>query len=97
GEHGNSETKDKVAKKSSEFVEDFFDVVDGVNATDWDTDAIEGSTQPIVQKKSGKRSKARRVNPSSAESDYEPIRVQAQLDQAIKANARGQELLKQHQ
>ncbi|GAB2281707.1 hypothetical protein Dimus_016277 [Dionaea muscipula] len=73
GEHSHSETEVKIAKKSSESVEDFFD------ATDVDIDTTEGPAQPVLKKKLGKSTKARRVNPFSPELDYNLIGVQAQL------------------
>ncbi|GAB2281204.1 hypothetical protein Dimus_015809 [Dionaea muscipula] len=97
GEHSNSETEAEIAKKSSESVEDFFDAVDGGTSIVEENDATGGDTQRVVQKKSGRGSKAKRVDPSPAESDYNLIHLQAQLDQAMKENARLQELLKQHQ
>ncbi|GAB2268439.1 hypothetical protein Dimus_003400 [Dionaea muscipula] len=89
-EHYDSETKDEAAKKSSESVEVFYDAVDE------DIVTTGGPTQSAEKKISGKSSKVRRVDPSSAEPDYELIRVQVQLDQAMKANSRLQELLKHH-
>ncbi|GAB2266537.1 hypothetical protein Dimus_001539, partial [Dionaea muscipula] len=63
-------------------------------AYDKDKDATGGDPQPTVQNKSGRSSKARRVDPSSAELDYNLVNLQAQLDQAMKEYARLQELLK---
>ncbi|GAB2296139.1 hypothetical protein Dimus_030272 [Dionaea muscipula] len=77
----------QAVKKSSESVEDFYDVVDSSTASDEDKDATGEDTLSDVRKKSGRSSKVRRVDPSSGKLDYELIRVQAQLDQAMMANA----------
>ncbi|GAB2278589.1 hypothetical protein Dimus_013267 [Dionaea muscipula] len=73
GEQSEKEVKDI----GSESVEDFFDAEEGGIAIDGDTYATEGPTQPVVEKKSRKSHKIRRVDPSSVEPDYELIHVQA--------------------
>ncbi|GAB2288056.1 hypothetical protein Dimus_022401 [Dionaea muscipula] len=93
-----SKTEVETAKKSSESGEDFYDAMDeDTPAIDMGDDATRGQPQPVAKKKTGQRSKNRKVDSSTAEPDYELISVLAKLDQALKANARFQELLKQYQ
>ncbi|GAB2275359.1 hypothetical protein Dimus_010119 [Dionaea muscipula] len=75
-------------------LEYFYDAEEGVTTATAE-DATTAEAQPDVKKKG--KSKARRVDSSTAEPEYELINVQAKLDQALKANARFQELLQQYQ
>ncbi|GAB2278519.1 hypothetical protein Dimus_013198 [Dionaea muscipula] len=85
-----SEKEDEATKKSSESVEDFYDPVDeDIVAPDEDTH------DALAKKKSGQSSKTRRVDPSSTIPYSDLLHLQAELDRALKANARFQELLQQ--
>ncbi|GAB2270671.1 hypothetical protein Dimus_005544 [Dionaea muscipula] len=87
-EESDSEEKEEAASKeestpnatkgeSLESVDDFYDAVDSGTANDEDKDVTSGNTQPVIQKKSGQSTKAKRVDPSSAAPDYTLIHIQA--------------------
>ncbi|GAB2292108.1 hypothetical protein Dimus_026360 [Dionaea muscipula] len=84
-EHSDSETKEEVAKKSSESVEDFYDVVDE-NTVAPDEHTHDAPAQSVVQQRG--KSKARGVEPSSTIPDSDLLHLQAELDHALKDNAR---------
>ncbi|GAB2281904.1 hypothetical protein Dimus_016469 [Dionaea muscipula] len=94
GARGTSEQEAEPAKAAgSESMEEFYDAEEG-RTTTTDEDAIAGIAQHDVQKKE-KSTKTRRVDPSSTISDSNFLHLQAELDRALKANARFQELLQQ--
>ncbi|GAB2292622.1 hypothetical protein Dimus_026859 [Dionaea muscipula] len=75
GEPSDSKTKVEDAKENSDLVDDYFDVVDGGTASNEDNDASGRHAHSVVQKKSGKNTKTRRVDPSSIEPAYNLIHL----------------------
>ncbi|GAB2276435.1 hypothetical protein Dimus_011160 [Dionaea muscipula] len=64
-------------------------------ATEVKRDFTTATDQPIVEKKFGQMRKDRGVDPSGTTPDYDLIHLQAEINRALKASTRFQELLQQ--